>query len=56
MNRCDELKEYDELYDELCRVLTEYETGEPEKDVYWYAQDFYEVLVKIQSNWEKLRY
>lgn len=63
MNGCDELKEYGtlqtrriryEIYDELYRVLMEYETGEPEKDVYEHVQDMYEVLIKIQNNWKRL--
>lgn len=38
------------IYDEMCGLLTDYETGE--KDVN--SADLYEMLVKIQNNWEEL--
>ena len=38
----------DELYNELCQLLTNFETGERPVD----ANDFYSLLVKIQNNWE----
>ena len=38
----------DELYNELCQLLTNFETGERPVD----ANDFYSLLVKIQTNWE----
>ena len=38
----------DELYNELCQLLTNFETGENPVDV----NDFYYLLVKIQNNWE----
>ena len=38
----------DELYDKLCRLLTDYETGEHSVDI----KDFYFLLVEIQNNWE----
>ena len=37
-----------EIYDELCRVLTDWETQEAvDDDLYW-------MLVKIQNNWEAI--
>lgn len=36
----------DMMYDELSRVLTDYEEDEIGED------DLYEMLVKIQNNWE----
>ena len=36
----------DELYNELCQLLTNFETGENPVDV----NDFYYLLVKIQNN------
>ena len=38
----------DELYNELCQLLTNLETGENPV----YVNDFYYLLVKIQNNWE----
>ena len=38
----------DELYDKLCRLLTDYETGENSVDI----KDFYFLLVEIQNNGE----
>ena len=38
----------DELYNELCQLLTNFETGERPVD----ANDYYSLLVKIQNNWE----
>lgn len=38
----------DELYDTLCRLLTDYETRENSVDI----KDFYFLLVEIQNNWE----
>ena len=38
------------LYDELCRVLTDYEGNGSEKGAA--ADDLYRMLVKIQINWE----
>ena len=34
------------IYDEISRVLTEYEEGEVSAD------NLYETLVKVQNNWE----
>ena len=36
------------LYDEICHVLTDYEEGRANGD------DCYDMLVKIQNNWEEL--
>ena len=36
------------LYDEMCRVLTDWETQEAVDD------DLYNMLVKIQNNWESV--
>lgn len=38
--------ERDRLYDELCLTLTDYEEGIDD------ANDLYNMLVKIQNNWE----
>lgn len=38
------------IYDELCKVLTDYETMQP----YDTAEAMYWTLVKIQNNWEEL--
>jgi len=35
-----------EIYDELSRILTDYEEGEAD------ANDLYAMLIKIQNNWE----
>ncbi len=40
------MTERDRIYDELCRVLTDYETEGLHID------DLYDMLVKIQRNWE----
>lgn len=39
-----------QVYDELCHLLTDYETGDNEVN----SADLYEMLVKIQNNWEEL--
>ena len=36
----------DMIFDELSRILTEYEEGKIGKE------DLYKILVKIQNNWE----
>ena len=36
------------LYDEMCHVMTDYEEGGAS------GLDCYEMLVKIQNNWEEL--
>ena len=38
------------LYDEMCRVLTEYEDGSDMVN----AGELYDMLVKIQNNWETI--
>lgn len=40
----------DAIYDEMCGLLTDYETGENDVN----SADLYEMLVKIQNNWEEL--
>lgn len=43
------MNERQQIYDELCRVLTDYEgNGTPEGAV----ADLYDMLVKIQNRWE----
>lgn len=45
------MNEKQEIYDELCRVLTDYESGDFESAAD--ATDaLYEMLVKIQNRWE----
>ena len=39
-----------ELYDEMCYLLTDYECEIGQVS----AEDLYEMLVKIQNNWEEL--
>ena len=34
------------IYDEMCKVLTDYETGDANET------NLYEMLVKIQNRWE----
>lgn len=42
-----------ELYDEMCRLLTDYEN--PDKtDFVPNDKDFYKFLVKLQNSWESL--
>lgn len=41
--------EKNDLYDEMCCLITDFETGENVCD-----EDLYEMLVKIQNNWEEL--
>lgn len=43
----------EELYDKICRVLTDYENDES-LTVYEKIQDMYEVLVEVQNKWEEL--
>ena len=42
-----------DLYDEVCRVLTDYEQQDGE-DFIVDADDLYQMLVKVQNNWEEL--
>ena len=44
--------EKDRIYDEMCRTLTDYE-HEP-MSAENAVNDFYDILVKIQNNWEEL--
>lgn len=39
-----------ELYDEICQLLTDYETGDCNVTI----EDFYSLLVKIQNSWENI--
>lgn len=41
------------IYDEMCALLTEYENPEEGQDPVM-ESDFYEMLVKIQNNWDEL--
>jgi len=40
-----------EIYDTMCRVMTNYEEGKYPSDTFALA-DMYETLVLIQNNWE----
>lgn len=40
------------IYDEMCHLLTDYETDELYRE--YAAEDLYSMLVKIQNNWEEL--
>ncbi len=40
------MSEKDKIYDEVCRVLTDYENRDAD------ATDLYEMLVTIESKWE----
>ena len=40
------MNEKNEIYDMICRVLTDYEEGNAN------AEDLYNVLVKVQNRWE----
>ena len=46
-----------ELYDNMCRVLTDYEelTKDDYSKAYECMTDMYNVLVDIQNNWELLK-
>ena len=44
------MTEKQKIYDEICRVLTDYEGNGSEEGAT--AEDLYDMLVKIQSNWE----
>lgn len=44
------MSEKDQIYDELCRVLTEYEEAKGQHSEL--ENSLYEMLVKIQVNWE----
>jgi hypothetical protein len=40
-----------ELYDKLCRILTDYENLENEV----LEEDLYDLLVEIQNNWDIIK-
>ena len=42
------MSEKQKIYDEMCRILTEYENG---SDMIT-EHELYDMLVKIQNNWE----
>lgn len=42
-----------ELYDEMCHILTDYE-NEGDATLPVSKEDLYNMLVKIQNNWEEL--
>lgn len=44
------IRKREEIYDEMCRVLTNYENAEDGDKFTEY--ELYEMLVKIQNNWE----
>lgn len=46
-------REVQEIYDKLCRILTDYEMPEDGADPIT-EDDLYEMLVEIQNNWEYL--
>lgn len=42
-----------ELYDELSRLLTEYEESDIDNlDAFDWLEEMYDMLVKIQNNWD----
>lgn len=43
------MNERDNIYDEMCGILTRYENKDEVSE-----QDLYEMLVKIQNNWEEV--
>lgn len=49
------IRQREKIYDEMCRLLTEYEHLEDSEydDREWEAE-LYEMLVKIQNNWESV--
>ena len=46
--RDDIIRNRKEIYDEMCRLLTEYEEGSDMVN----QGELYDMLVKIQNNWE----
>ena len=42
------LRTREEIYDSMCRILTDFENSEPNITI----EDFYQMLCKIQNNWE----
>lgn len=49
-NQEDEIKTKEQIYDEMCRVLTEYEN---DNDMIT-ENELYDMLVTIQNNWESV--
>ena len=45
------IRQREEIYDEMCRLLTDYENIEGDMVTEW---DLYGMLVKIQNNWESV--
>ena len=47
------IRKREEIYNEMCRLLTDYEQRENsiDNDIDWEAE-LYDMLVKIQNNWE----
>lgn len=43
----------DAIYDEMCKILTDYEVPEDGQDPVT-EDDLYSMLVKIQNNWDEL--
>ena len=46
------IRKREEIYDEMCQVLTNYENAEDGDRITEY--ELYEMLVKIQNNWESV--
>ena len=46
------MSEKEKIYDEICRLLTDYEQANSKNKVL--RADFYNLLVKIQNNWESV--
>ena len=44
------IRQRESIYNEMCKVLTDYENAEDGDKVTEY--ELYEMLVKIQNNWE----
>jgi len=50
----DMLETKESIYDEMCRILTNYESGGCEEGIAVTANNLYDMLVKIQNNWENV--
>lgn len=49
------IRQREKIYDEMCRLLTDYENPEDgEYDDREWEAELYEMLVKIQKNWESV--
>ena len=44
------IRKREEIYDEMCRLLTDYEEGSDMVN----QGELYDMLVKIQNNWESV--